>query len=146
MDALKLLALDTEDLAVISAQVQDAVTKPELLEYDPKAKRFTMVLNRFAWDAQGRKKNDKGFERRRAILSFANVLSVQTLDVKRTDAGQVLSVLTVRFIPDQSPSGRYEIVFSGGPMIRLHAEVLEVQLQDLGSAWETKFKPRHPLA
>ena len=40
-DRLKLLALDDEDLAVISACVQDAVLKVGDLSYLPKERRFS---------------------------------------------------------------------------------------------------------
>ena len=50
MAGLKLIALDQEDLAIVSAHVQDAVSKPEMLDYSPKKKQFSLFLNRFAWD------------------------------------------------------------------------------------------------
>ena len=47
--ALKLVALDPEDLAVLSAHLQDAIAKVGDIAYLPKEKRFAMVLNRFDW-------------------------------------------------------------------------------------------------
>jgi hypothetical protein len=145
MDRLKLMALDAEDLAVISAQVQDAVTKPDAIDYSPKNKRFTLVINRFAWDAEGGSRKSKvGHERRQSALSFARVLGVRTIGVRRDDDDQVLSLLAVLFTENNAPAGTVELVFADGPMIHLEVECVEAQLEDLGAAWETRFKPRHP--
>lgn len=143
MDGLKLLALDESDLTVISAQMQDAITKPDMIDYAPAAKRFTLVANRFAWDAEkgGRARSH---ERRSAALSFARVTGVKTFGVRRGDDGQVLSLLAIRFVPGQAPAGTIELVFADQAAIRLDVEVIEAQMSDLGGAWETSFKPRHP--
>lgn len=49
MDKLKLIALDAEDLAVVSAHLQDAVLKVADMAYLPREKRFAMLVNRFDW-------------------------------------------------------------------------------------------------
>ena len=67
MELLKLIALDKEDLSIVSAYMQDAVFKSGDLDYRAKEKRFLLVGNRFVWeDAQGRRK--RSFERRRTAL------------------------------------------------------------------------------
>ena len=145
MDRLKLIALDEDDLAVISAQVQDAVTKPGAIEFSPATKRFSLVLNRFAWDAEAPKAGGSAaHERRQSVLSFARVLKARTIGIRRGDDDQVLSLLAVRFIEGDAPAGTLELVFADGPLIHLDVECVEAQLEDLGAAWETRFKPRHP--
>ena len=49
MPDLKLIALDADDLAVISAHLQDAVMKVGDLAFLPREKRFAAVANRFDW-------------------------------------------------------------------------------------------------
>lgn len=143
MDGLKLAALDESDLTVISAQMQDAITKPSTFDFSPSAKRFSLVANRFAWDAEtGRR--DRGHQRRQAALTFAGVTSVRTIGIRRQD-DPVLSLLTIRFLPGaEAPAGTIELVFADDAAVRLGVEVIEVKMADLGSAWETSFKPRHP--
>ena len=48
---LRLVAADEADLAIISAQMQDAVMHREDITFDAKRHRFSLVANRFAWDA-----------------------------------------------------------------------------------------------
>ena len=80
MDSLKLLALDTEDLSVVSAHLQDAVFKTDGLSYDARHKVFSVVVNRFVWEkAAGR---GKAFERRRAIVAFKRVNAVRSLGIE----------------------------------------------------------------
>ena len=142
MGALKLLALDESDLVVISAQMQDAVTKPEAFDWAPRAQRFSLIASRFAWDAEkgGRA---RGHERRRTRLSFARVTRVQAQGIapKGDDA---LSLLAIRFISGDLPAGTVELTFAGGAAVRLAVECIEAQMDDLGAAWETRFKPQHP--
>jgi hypothetical protein len=147
MNRLRLMALDVEDLAVISAQVQDAVSKPEALDYRPAVKQFVAVINRFAWDAEaGGEKRADGHERRQSILSFGRVLAVRTRGIRRDDGDQVLSLLALRFEGTAAPAGTIELIFADGPIVQLDVECMEVQLEDAGAAWETRFKPRHPAS
>lgn len=146
MKPVKLKALDSEDLTVIAALVQDAVTKPQALDYQPKAKTFSLLLNRFAWDSELTGGKRRNHERRQSVLSFAQVDAVHSLKIDRSNPNQVLSVLSVQFHRGDVPSGTIEIVFSDGPVLRLDVACIEAQLADMGPAWETRFKPRHPLS
>ena len=76
---LKLSALDLEDLAVISAQMQDAVLLAGDMRYDPKRKLFVLIANRFAWDEADTP------QRRRTGLHFGRVLSVKTLNMRHLE-------------------------------------------------------------
>ena len=76
MTDLKLLALDTEDLEVISAHVQDAVVRVADMGYARRDRRFALLMNRFDWQS-GKGRRDKGV-RKRAALHFDSVQSVVT--------------------------------------------------------------------
>lgn len=143
-DRLKLLALDDEDLAVISAHVQDAVLKVADLVNLPKERRFALGINRFIWEkADSRRDN---FERRRAALTFDRVLSVKTSRIRRDRPEAVLELLAINFEPTEAPAGHVTLVFAGGGAVRLEVECVEARLADLGTAWATRKKPSHDLA
>ncbi len=143
-DRLKLLAMDDEDLAVISAHVQDAVLKVSDLVNLPKEHRFALGMNRFIWEkAEGGRKN---FERRRAALTFDRVLSVQTSRIRRDRPEAVLELLAIAFEPGEAPAGNVTLHFAGGGAIRLTVECIEARLADLGAAWSTRLKPSHDIA
>lgn len=142
MDPLKLVALDAQDLDIISAHVQDAVMKVGELEFLPRNKRFVIPMNRFAWETVSGFLRKHG-ERRRTVLHFDRVLSVKTTGIDRQKPGEVLSLLAVRFLETAAPAGVVELDFSGDITIRLDVECIEARLADFGSAWEASSLPNH---
>ena len=50
---LRLLAQDVEDLAVISAALQDAVTRIGDIQWESAARCLTLSFNRFRWEVEG---------------------------------------------------------------------------------------------
>lgn len=140
MSALKLLALDPEDLEVVSAQVQDAVLKAGDIHWRPAEKRLVIALNRFAWEtADGR----GHFERRRAALHLTRVTAVKAQHLSPDRPDVVLDLLALRFTETETPSGVVELLFAGGATLRAEVECLEVELTDLGAAWSTACCPNH---
>ncbi len=131
MTQLKLLALDSGDLQVISSCCQDAVLKVGDLEYLAKQKQFTLLLNRFVWELDGVSKTP---ERRKSVLHFARVNSVQVSGIDRSDKEMVLSLLAVLFNVGEQPSGEIELVFAGDGAVKLHVECIEAQLADMPAA------------
>ncbi|MBB3408366.1 hypothetical protein FHT87_002269 [Rhizobium sp. BK316] len=143
MTDLKLVALDSEDLAVISAHMQDSVFKVADIDWSSRDKQFAIAANRFVWEEAARKR--KGFERRRAALVFKRVLSVRSIGIDRSRRDDVLSLLALRFEQKgEGPEGTLELSLSGTASIALDVECIEVQLADIGGAWEAGSKPRHP--
>ena len=143
MDSLKLLALDAEDLAVVSAHLQDAVFKTDGLAFDARQHVFSVVVNRFVWENAASR--GKSFERRRAVVAFKRVNAVRSIGIDRKDTNAVFSLLAINFTPkDEGPEGTLEVVLSGNASVALDVECVEVQLADTGGAWETSLKPRHP--
>ena len=145
-DRLRLIALDTDDLAVLSAYVQDAVLKVGDMSWMPGEKLFVMAMNRFAWDALGGSGRKREYQRRRAALHFARVEGIRSVGIDRAATDTVLELLAVRFEAGAEPSGDVVLDFAGGPTMRLTVECLEAKLTDLGPAWSTRHVPRHILA
>ena len=142
MNALKLIALDDQDLSIVSAHVQDAVMKVSDLEFLPAAKRFVLTMNRFVWEAKTglfRRHN----ERRQAVLHFDRVLGVKTNGIARNKPAEILSLLAISFIEISKPAGIVELIFSGGGTIMLDVECIEARLADVGGAWEATSRPVH---
>lgn len=144
MTPMKLAALDAEDLAVLSAFVQDAILTVGDVDWRPREKRLLLSLNRFAWEACGGRRQD--FERRASVLHFARVEGIKSCRIRRDDPQAVLSLLAVRFEPGEAPGGIISLVFCGGGEIRAEVECLEAALDDLGAAWSTDRRPVHDVA
>ena len=143
MTDLKLLALDPEDLEVISAHVQDAVVRVADMGYARADRRFALLMNRFDWET-GAAKRDKGV-RKRAALHFDAVQSVVTNGFDPAAPEGVLNLLAITFATLDGPAGIIELSFAGGGTVRLGVECLEARLSDLGAAWAATAKPAHTL-
>lgn len=146
MDPLKLAAFDAEDLAVVSAHVQDAVLKVGDIAFMPKEKRFAGVINRFVWEKQPEgSASQKNWERRRSGFHFDRVLSVRSTGIDRSRPDAVLDLLAIAFEPNEEPAGTITLIFAGGGAIALEVECIEAAVRDLGPAWATQCCPEHKL-
>src|SRR5579871_6311223 len=102
-EPLRLLAEDEEDLAVISAALQDAVAKVGDIEWDARGRRFTLALNRYLWETPGGLLGN----RVRTGLQFGSVLAVKSRNLRREAPDAVVELLAVRFEPGEAaPGGR----------------------------------------
>lgn len=143
MQPLKLAALDEDDLAVISAHMQDAIARVGDFSYSPARRQFALVANRFDWDGQLRTTRKQG-ERRRTGLHFNRVQSVKSHKIRQTSPDAVVALLAIVYkAGDAAPHGTIELTFSGGGVIRLEVECIEASLADLGPAWKTPNVPDH---
>lgn len=138
MARLRLAASDAEDLEVLSARLQDAVFKLKDASWQPKKRRFALVVNRLQWEAGGK-------TRVRAGLHFDGVLKVQSHMVKLGAGEAVVSILAIRFAPggSEDPGGVIEIVLAGGGAIRLEVECIDAELADMTTPWAARGTPDH---
>ncbi len=146
MSDLKLLALDSEDLEVISAHVQDALVRVVDMGFSAADNRFALLINRYVWEIENKKplRKNKG-ERRRAALRFDYVKNVQAKGFDLSSKDGVLELLSIAFEMNDAPEGILIMNFAGGATLRLSLECLEVRLEDLGAAWSAKARPKHDL-
>lgn len=146
MPDLKLIALDAEDLKVVSAHLQDAVLRVGDMTYLPREKRFVALANRFDWVKGLKAAPSAAPERRRTALRLERVLAARFSGFDINDRRAALALLAITFSPaaPDRPEGDVALTFSGGAAIRLSVECLEIQLKDLGAAWSAKSSPEHP--
>lgn len=142
MTDLKLIALDTEDLEVVSAHVQDAVIRVSDMGYARGDQRFAMLMNRFDWAAD--KPRAKGV-RKRAALHFNGVTGATFSGFDPAAPEGVLELLAIEFRATTEPAGVVEMRFAGGGAVRLRVDYLEARLADLGAAWAAAARPSHPV-
>ncbi len=141
MDLLKLVALDKEDLEIISAHLQDAVVKVDEIVWQPEAHRLVVALNRFDWEAATTE--TPAWQRRRSALRFDRVLSFKSRNVQPADKDKVLNLLALDFTEIDAPAGVVTLSFSGDVALRLDVECIESEVVDLGPVWATTCCPDH---
>ena len=141
MTDLKLIALDAEDLAVFSANLQDAVLRVADMTYLKAEQRFAALVNRFDWEAS-LATHGQALTRRRCGLRFERVQAAQVAGFQ-PGSDAVLSLLSVEFEETAAPGGTLTLTFSGNAAVRLTVECIEGELKDLGAAWQTRHRPEH---
>jgi hypothetical protein len=128
-EPLKFVALDPDDLEVVSTHLQDAEVRVADVHWRPQEKRLVLGVERFDWLAWNASNPD--LRRRRSALRFDRVMSCKCKQVAPDSKDKVLNLLAVEFETTDSPAGVVTLVFSGGPALRLEVECLEVELVDL---------------
>ncbi len=105
-EELKLVALDNDDIEVVSAHVQDALVRVADIFWQPREHRFVMALNRFDWmavvDATARKAD---YRRCRTALRFERVLGCKCRNLDQSDKDARLNLLAVEFAERDAPAG-----------------------------------------
>ena len=139
---LKLIAKTDEDLKVISAHLQDSIVSLNDIANLKKNKIFLMQVNRFMWEDV-----EKGVLRKnkriRSIIKFDHVIRVSSKNIQKNTKSKFLDFLAIetREMPDKTHE--MKLIFSGDSVIKIIAEVIEITLDDQGSPWDTKQKPKH---
>ena len=142
-DPLKLMALDEEDLSVISAHMHDAVFLSPDVSFSKVAGQLQLLTNRFVWEKK------RGFfkkpERRRAALVFKRVTAVRSIGLERDARDAVNNLLSIQFEKaGEGPECSIVLTLSGGGEIVADVECIEALMSDLSGSWEARARPHHP--
>ncbi|MCB1347708.1 MAG: DUF2948 family protein [Maritimibacter sp.] len=144
---LRLLAMDAEDLGVISALTQDAVFPITEMTWQPQRRRFALLINRFRWEDRDKAAaRGRPVERVQSVLVFADVEKVQSQGIDRRESDVVLSLLSISFAPGEDGTGRVDLTLAGDGAIALDVEALEVTLEDVTRPYiaPSQHAPHHP--
>ena len=140
-DKLKLRATDDEDLAVVSAILQDAVIPIEEMAYLPEENRFVLIANRFRWeDSERDPVAGRIYERVHCALVIDEVSAVHTKGIDRGKGETILSLLAVG-----RAEGAIELTFAAGAAIRVEVERVLCHLEDVAEPYPTQWRPRHAI-
>jgi Protein of unknown function (DUF2948) len=128
---LKLIALDEDDLAVISAHVQDARVHTADIIWRQGEKRLVIGMNRLDWEQTF--SGETTPRRLIAALRFDRVLSCKSRNIDLDAQETVLDLVGIEFYPGEDPGGSAMLLFAHGGALRLDVECLECELTDLGA-------------
>jgi Protein of unknown function (DUF2948) len=141
-EPLKLRARDADDLAVLSACLQDAILPISDVVWEHASRRFVIVANRFCWERVDDRHD--AFDRVNCGVTFETVNAVKLRRIDRHDRGMMLSLLTIDLTP--LPAGvAITLLCADNRDIRLEADALSVQLEDFDGPWPTRNRPAHLL-
>ncbi len=129
-EQLRLVALDPDDLSVISAHVQDARVQASDIVWRQDEKRLVVGMSRLDWEQT----LSGGTTPRRLIaaLRFDRVLACKSRNIDLAAPAAVLELVGIEFHPTEAPGGSALLLFNHGGALRLDVECLECELTDLG--------------
>jgi hypothetical protein len=128
---LKLIALDADDLAVVSAHVQDARVQTADIIWRQGEKRLVVGMRRPDWEQT--LSGQTAPSRLIAALRFDPVLSCKSRNIDMSKPDTALELVGIEFHAGDVPSGSAVLLFNHGGVLRLDVECLECQLTDLGT-------------
>ena len=133
MEQLKLIAFDADDLAVISAHVQNASLKVQDMAYMPGQKRFAAVASRLDWTCLIDDQPQPRQTRFLSALRLDRVLGAKVTGIDLNRKDETLTLLALQFAAKAAddPEGFVTLFFADGGAIRLHVECIEAELRDL---------------
>lgn len=131
---LKLLALDSHDLTIISAYSQKSEVTLENLHWIPEESRLILAIKRFCWEKNAEYTLEaKPAAIRNSILHFDRIehLSVSGIDCK--DKTKRYRLLAIHFVPKAHKEiyGYIMLHFEGNAALRLSVECIEARLVDI---------------
>lgn len=145
---LRLMAVDRDDLSVVSALVQDAILPATEMRWQPSDRRFALLINRFRWEDRDRAtQQERGYERVQSVLVFNTVSKVAYSGIDPKDADQILSILSLDFQEADAPSGVVTVQLAGDGALALTVECLDVLIKDVTRPYlaPSGSEPRHTL-
>ena len=141
---LKLIGKNEEDLKIISAYLQDSVVIAKNILFLKKNRTFIMILNRFMWEDV-----EKGVFRQnkriRCAIKFEEVIKVKSKNINQKNDDKPLEYLAIKSSLISDSLFKIKIFFSGGGIITITSEVIEVLMNDLGKPWNVKYFPLHQI-
>ncbi|WP_118134068.1 DUF2948 family protein [Oceanicella sp. SM1341] len=129
---LRLKAETAEDLTVISALAQDAVTTVGDVAFARRHHRLALLLNRFRWeDRVAAERAGRAYERVRSLLVVESALAVRSSGLDTAQKDMVLSLLSLSFTPCEDGAGTLTLWLAGDGEIAVEVECLDVSLTDV---------------
>lgn len=129
---LNLRAETADDLAIISALIQDAVLTGADVQWNAQRRQLMFLVNRFRWEDRAIAEREKrAYERVRSLLVISDVVKVASSGIDRADKDVVLSVLELAWTAGDDGTGHLVLTLAGHGEIRADAECLSVDLRDV---------------
>ena len=146
---VRLRAENTEDLAVISALIQDAVGQNGETSWQMKNHRFALLINRFRWeDKEAAEARGRPYERVQSTLVIDGALKVGGEGLNPADKAQIFALLALEFAAAEDGAGTMSLILQGDGAIHLQVECIDVTLTDVSRPYVARAKhvPHHPVA
>jgi hypothetical protein len=135
---LKLRAIDIQDLAVVSAFLQDSIANVSEMAYLPEQRLFVLAVCRFRWERAVSASPEQIFERVSCAITINDVDTPKYRGFSLKDRYRTMPLLAITFDDTE-----VTLTFGGEAAVRLPVTGLDLRVEDFGKCWPTKTKPEH---
>ena len=150
---LRLLARDEDDVAVVSALLQDAIIPGADMEFNRKTGQFIIVANRFCWeipplDGVTSIDGKPVHERWLCGICVRHVTAVQHHNWPDMRQDALFNLLALRHVGMAKQAGEevgFKFEFSGGSSLRLLTDKIDIAFADLDTGHPTSLQPAHDV-
>ena len=132
---MRLNAIDTDELKIISTVLKDGLIEVSDVNYLPSIRSFVAMITRFMWEEQAINKINL---RTKAVLFFEEVLSVTSKNIDQTDKKNVLELLDFNYYTNKNKNLEIELLFKNDATIKIETELVKCKLEDRGEPWSVK--------
>ena len=147
---LRLRAETPEDLAIVSALLQDSVAEVGAVAWLPRRRRLAALVSRVRWEAAPPpgQTETRPVERVRTLVGIEGALRVRATGLDPRDRDQIVSILALQFSPGPEGAGVLTLVLAGDGAVEVEVEMLEVTLTDVSDPYPASAGrlPTHPEA
>ena len=142
---LKLRAVATEDIEILSTLLQDGLVVSSDLHYEKDEALFVMVINRFCWEQANAGEPEKKPNRCLCGLKVAHVKNVSQrgLPAAATQFYNLLSITYEETKENEKAVSSLTFTFSDGYDIKLAVDELALIVQDIAAPHPALAQPQH---
>ncbi len=142
-DLLKLYAMDADDLQVLSAALEGAITSPGEISYSSTARQLTMTVSRMRWEKSG--DGNKVSSRIRCGVLITDITGIRSKSIPRDNPTLGMELLSIQYQKLEDTSAVLSLIFADDRTLELTVECVNAALTDSGEAWTTDKIPTHDL-
>jgi hypothetical protein len=146
VEQLRLKAVDSDDLSIIAACLQDALIPLSEMAYLAEEHRFVAAFTRFRRECLADPSRCEGMSMCQSALVFNQVEAVQHAGLDSRFGAVKLELLTLIAAPGEDGLIDVALLFAGDAAIRLRVREIAATLEDFGEPWPAPVTPAHELA
>ncbi len=142
-DGLKLYAIDADDLTVMSAALEGAITSPGEISYSSKSRQLTLTASRVRWENDA--DPSKGGSRIRCGVLITDIISIRAKSIPQDNPTMGMELLSILSEPGEDGGSTLTFNFADDKTLSLEVECINAALTDVGDPWDTEKIPTHNL-
>ncbi len=141
MERIRLRAEDAEDLAILSAMLQDARAPLREMMYDPEAGRFLVAFTRYRRELLKDPCSCEGLLETPSVLTIEEAGRVLYRGLDAAEPEREHTLLTVATEPGSEGRVHIHLVFEGRAEIQVRARSIRCRLEDFGESVPCRVNP-----